>query len=307
MVYDTIIIGGGPSGLTAAIYLGRYHRKTLLVASDIGGQTAIAGTLENFPGFLDINGFELISKMHEQAKKLETVEIKVGERVNRIFKAGGLLTIETEGNSYQAKTILIAAGKRHRELGLENEKNLIGKGLSYCATCDGPFAKGKDIVVIGGGYAATEAALILKRVASSVTIINIGKELFGEKLTIKKIVEDKSIKVINSAKTTAIKQRKDSLIEKIEYCDEESGQTKTINARMVFVEIGQIPNTENFKETVDLNDKGEIIINNRNRTDKDGIYAAGDITDIRAKQTVIACGEGAKAAIAINDFLENKS
>ncbi|OQA53231.1 MAG: Thioredoxin reductase [candidate division WS2 bacterium ADurb.Bin280] len=300
MIYDTIIIGGGPSGLTAAIYLGRYQRKVLLLTGDIGGQTSIAGTLENYPGISQINGFELANNMLNQVKSLENVEVKVAEPAKNI-SVSDMVTITTEKGDYEAKTALIAAGKRHRELGLDNEKSLIGKGVSYCATCDGPFAKGKDVVIIGGGYAATEAALILEKLAKSVAIVNIGKQLSGETLTLQKIESNPSIKVINESSTIEITEEQGS-VSGIKY--KRNDQEFQIEAKMIFVEIGQIPNSENFKDTVELNKENEIIIDENNQTSTEKIYAAGDITNISAKQTIVACGEGAKAAIQINKFLE---
>lgn len=304
MTYDSIIIGGGPAGLTAAIYLGRYQRNVLLITEDIGGQTAIAGTIENFPGYEQINGFELINKILDQTKKLENVEIKIGKEIKLLKPEGDVVLVEDGDGSYKGKTILVTAGKRHKELGLENEKSLIGKGLSYCATCDGPFAKGKDIIIIGGGYAATEAALILNKTADSVHIINIGDELSGEALTIRKISEDNKIKVINKAQTTEILEQ-DGFASGIKY--RLDGEEMKLDGKMIFVEIGQIPNTEVFKDILKLNDSGEIIIDDENRTSRERIYAAGDITNVKAKQTIVACGEGAKAAISINNHLESKT
>lgn len=302
MVYDSIIVGGGPAGLTAALYLGRYQKKTLLITGDIGGQTAIAGTIENFPGFTQINGFELANKILQQIKELESVEVVIGSEVKSLETSQGSVTVRAGDSEFIAKTLLIAAGKRHRELGLENEQQLIGKGLSYCATCDGPFAKGKDIIIVGGGYAATEAALILNKIANKVFIVNIGGDLSGENLTIEKIKSDQNIEVINDAKTVEITENS-GLVSGIKY--QKEGKSETLEGKMVFVEIGQIPNTDNFKSTLDLNDGGEIIIDENNRTNIENVFAAGDITNVKSKQTIVACGEGAKAAIAINNFLEH--
>lgn len=307
MTYDTIIIGAGPAGMTAATYLGRYQRSVLLITGDVGGQTAIAGSLENFPSYQEINGFELATKMMEQTRSQKTVETVEGERVSAIEKNEELFEIKSDKNAYTAKTVLITAGKKHRELNLPNEKSLIGKGLSYCATCDGAFAKDKDIAIIGGGYAATEAALILKNIASSVVMLNLGEKLSCETVTLEQVGNNTNIKIINNALVKAIDQDESGFISGIQYLDQKSGETKSVESKMVFVEIGQIPNTEAFKDTVALNESGEIIIDRNNRTDKEGIFAAGDITDIPAKQTVVACGEGAKAAIAINAFLEKKN
>ena len=221
MIYSTIIIGGGPAGLTAAIYLGRYELDTLLITDIVGGQTAIAGIIENYPGFMEINGFELISKMKEKVQSLGKVELKTGEPLKEIKKANGIFEVVTEKSSYSAKTVLIANGKRHRELGLPNEKEFIGKGLSYCATCDGSFARDKDVVIVGDGYAACESALILSKIAKSVVMIGINKELSGESTTINKVKNNERIKTIHLTKTSELATR-DGLVSGLKLVNLES-------------------------------------------------------------------------------------
>ena len=304
MIYSTIIIGGGPAGLTAAIYLGRYELDTLLITDIVGGQTAIAGIIENYPGFMEINGFELISKMKEKVQSLGKVELKTGEPLKEIKKVNGIFEVVTEKSSYSAKTVLIANGKRHRELGLPNEKELIGKGLSYCATCDGSFARDKDVVIVGDGYAACESALILSKIAKSVVMIGINKELSGESTTINKVKNNEKIKTIHLTKTSELTTR-DGLVSGLKLVNLEGKAESEINCQMVFVEIGQIPNTDRVSELVEINVAKEIVIDSKtNQTSVEGIYSAGDITDIPAKQTIVAAGEGAKAAIAINRYLD---
>jgi len=303
MTYDAIVVGGGAAALTSALYLGRYNVETLLLTDMFGGQTAIAGTIENYPGFDEINGSELIGKMKQKVESLETVTILAQEKVVKVESATGLFKVTTAKGEYEGKTVLIAAGKRHRELGIEDEESLIGKGLSYCATCDGTFAKDKDVAVIGGGYAATEAVLILEKLSRSVTLVNIGQELSGETVTLEKIGTSSKIKILKNAETKEISTT-ENVVSGVKYLDKQTNETKTLPVQMVFVEIGQVPNSEEFKGLVDLNETGEIITNGKTcQTSTAGIYAAGDITDTPAKQTIVACGEGAKAAIAINQYL----
>ena len=302
MTYDTIIIGGGAAALTGALYLGRYERNVLVVCDSIGGQTAIAGVIENFPGYTSINGAELMLKLKTQVENLETVEIKEGASANSIDENKGSFEIKSGDNIYFGKTILIAAGKRHRKLGLENEDDLVGKGISYCATCDGPFARGKKAAVIGGGNSAVEAAQILSKVAESVYIINITDRFNAETTRIKQIESDPKIQILQNTKLTELiaDGGKLSQIKIKDAKDKESVK----ECQMIFVEIGWEPNTEEFAKFVELNEIKEIKIDkNDNKTSKAGVYAAGDITDVSAKQVIVACGEGAKAAIAINKYL----
>lgn len=305
MKYDAIIIGGGPSALSAGLYLGRYRKKTLLVTDLFGGLAATAGEVENYPGFDKIDGFELIEKMKGQVKALEDIEIAEGEAVTTVSKSGDDFVVKTESGEYRSSSILICAGSKPRTLGISGEEKLIGKGLSYCATCDGPLARNKEAIIIGGGRSATESAITLSGIADKVTIVNIGKDLSGEKITTEKLALSKNVDIINNAETTDYILGGGS-ISAIQYKDRNDGKTKQVKGTMVFVEIGQIPNTKIFKGLVDLNKKGEIVINQKtNETSVNGIFASGDITDIEFKQIVIASGEGAQAAMSINRFLES--
>ena len=300
--YDCIIIGGGVAALSAGLYLGRYERSILILADSIGGQTAIAGTIENYPGFESVNGLELVNKIKEQVEKNKSVAIKVGESAVKIEQNDNIFTVKTARGGYSAKTALIAAGKRHRQLGLDNENELIGKGVSYCATCDGQFARGKTVAVIGGGNSAVEATQILSKIADKVYLINIADQFNAEMTRVNQIKTDEKIEILLKTQTTGLISS-GSLLSAVEIKDNEEGE-RSLECQMIFVEIGWLPNTESFANIVDLNDEKEIKINSvDNQTSKKGVYAAGDITDILAKQAIVACGEGAKAAIAINKFL----
>jgi len=299
---DVVIIGGGPAGLTAALYLGRYQRKVLLVSDVIGGQAALAWKVENYPGFLQISGVELLNKINEQVKQLSSVEMIIGDRVEKIEKVGERFKVKIREIEVEAKTILIAAGSTHRKLGIKSEDELVGKGISYCATCDGNFAKGKDVVVVGGGNSACGSALILSELAQKVTLINNSVELHGDAINIDKLVKNPKITIINEAEVLSFKIDEMKL-SGIEYRDK-SGKKTMVPAEMVFIEIGQVPATEGFEGIVKLNEKKEIIVNPQTKeTSTPGIFAAGDITNILYKQIIIAAGDGAQAAMAINQFL----
>lgn len=301
---DCIIIGAGPAGLAAALYLARYEKEVLILTTDLGGQAFNAGVIENYPAVDEINGSELISKMVEQVKKYKSVEIKYPVKVKKVAKADNFKVEDEAGEIYESKTVLIASGKHHRHLGIEGEEALVGKGLSYCATCDGPFAKGKRAVVIGGGNSAASSALILAKIAEQVTILNLGENLMAEQIRIDAIISSENITIINNAKTTGL-EHPTGLVSGVAYVDKEGSEQK-IDAQMVFVEIGYEPNSDIFTDVVDLNSQKEIIVGKDNSTKTDGLYACGDITDIVHKQVIIASGDGAKAAMSVNLYLEKK-
>lgn len=302
---ETIIIGGGPSALSAALYLGRFERKTTLICDSFGGQAAIAGELENYPGFISISGAELVAKMVEQVKKLPSIKIITGEHVSNVRKVSGGFSVKTNKGDHQTKTVLIATGRSPRKLGLKSEDELIGKGLSYCAVCDGPFARNKEVIVIGGGYAATEAALILEKLVTKVVVLNIGDKLSGETIVIDKVTKNKKIEVVSNAKTSDF-VLKDGRIFGIKYNDTKTGESKEAKGEFVFVEIGQVPNSKEFADIVEVNKEGEIAADLITKmTNVAGIFASGDISSQSTKQVIAAAGDGGRAAISINSYLQN--
>lgn len=300
MLYDLIIIGAGPAGITAAVYAARKRIKFLVVSKDIGGQTAWSGDVENYTGYQFITGPDLAAKFEEHMRKYN-IEVKENEEAVELRKEGDILKIRTNKGEYESRTVIIASGKFSRELGVPGEKEFKNKGLTYCATCDGPLFAGKDVAVIGGGNSALDAALQLIRIAKKVYVINITKSLGGDAIMREKVETNKTVKVLNGAQVSAVMGER--MVTGIKVRN--SGKEEDIPVQGVFVEIGLIPNS-NFAKFIDKNEYGEIKINCKNETSVPGVFAAGDVTDVPEKQIVIAAGEGSKAALAAFRYLNQK-
>ena len=297
-MYDLIIIGAGPAGITAAIYAVRKRIESLIITTDIGGQTALSGDVENYTGYQFITGPELVLKFEEHLRKFN-IALKENEAVREIAKAaGGIIQVKTTKGLYETKSVIVASGKRSRELNVPGEKEFKNKGLTYCATCDGPLFSGKDVAVIGGGNSALDAAIQLIRIANKVYIINIAPELTGDAVMREAVQGSDKVSVFNSAKVEEVLGERMVSAIKIKKRDKES----LLSVQGVFVEIGLIPNSD-FIPGINKNNSGEIIVNSRNETNISGIFAAGDVTDVPEKQIVIAAGEGAKAALSVFKYL----
>ena len=305
MTYDTIIIGAGPAGLTAAIYTGRNRLKTLVLGKDVGGQTAISGEVENYPGIDRTQGIDLAEKMRAQAQNLETVEVKAGEeyKVKSIEKTNNIFAVVSEkGERYEGKTIILTAGKDPKRLNVPGEKEFEGRGVNYCATCDAPLYRDKIVAIIGGGYSATEAAEMLSKYAREIFVLSLNEKLNGEAITLEKIATSGKIKIIPLAETTQI-INDGQKVTGVAYKDTKTGEGRQIAVEGAFVEIGSSPNTAPFGQTIKLNQWGEVEIDRKNMTSVPGIFAAGDITSVWGKQIVIAAGQGAQAAMAVGEYL----
>jgi thioredoxin-disulfide reductase len=302
-IYDLVIIGGASAGLTAGIYAGRKKMKTVLLSKQIGGQSLITSTIENFPGFKSISGKELTSKIREQVENYG-VEIQEGEEVESINKNGSNFNIETKaGESIEAKTIVLATGKNPRRLGVPGEKEFEGRGVSFCTICDAPLFSGKDVVVVGGGSSGLESALDLSKYANKIYLLDHGPKIKGEEALGEKIkaLGDK-VEYIVSADVQEIKGN--TMVEKIVYKNNQSGEIKELNTSGVFVNVGWIPATKFLGDFVETNEIGEVVVNHRtNTTSVPGVFAAGDLTDNKYKQCVIAAGEGAKATLSAYDYI----
>ena len=296
-MYDLIIIGAGPAGITAAIYAVRKRIESLIITTDIGGQTALSGDVENYTGYQFITGPELVLKFEEHLRKFN-IALKENEAVREIVKAGGTIQVKTDKGLYEAKSIIIASGKRSRELNVPGEKEFKNKGLTYCATCDGPLFSRKDVAIIGGGNSALDAALQLMRIANKVYIINIAPELTGDAVMREAVQGSDKVSIFNNTKVEEVLG--DRMVSAIRIKRED--KENLLSVQGVFVEIGLIPNSD-FIPGINKNNSGEIIVNSRNETNIPGIFAAGDVTDVPEKQIVIAAGEGAKAALGVFKYL----
>lgn len=296
-MYDSIIIGAGPAGITASIYAIRKRLNILVISKDIGGQTAWSGDIENYTGYQFVSGPELTGKFEEHMQKYN-VGLKNGEGVLEIQKKDNVISIKTDAGQYEAKTIIIASGKRSRELNVPGEKEFKNRGLTYCATCDGPLFAKKDVAIIGGGNSALDAALQLVRIAGRTYIVNITNALGGDAIMREKILADKRITVFNNSEVAQVLGDKFVTGIKIK----KQGKTETISLQGVFVEIGLMPNA-GFAVGIEKNESGEIKVNSRNETNTPGIFAAGDVTDVPEKQIIVAAGEGAKAALQVFRYL----
>ncbi len=300
-MYDVIIIGAGPAGLTAAIYAKRNNLELIVVSDDLGGQVGKSGEIDNYPGLRVKTGLDLVKKFEDHVKELG-VEIKTGAQVKSLIKKGEGFNIQYGEEEIEGKTVIVASGRKPRKLNIPGEEKFTNKGVSYCWVCDGPLFKDKDIAVIGGGNSAVEAALGLSAIGKKVYIININSEIKGEEILLEKLKDTSNIEVVPESATLEIYGS--TLVERIKIKSKEG--EKSIDVDGVFIEIGSIPNTDFIMDLVKLNQWNEIEIDSHNRTSVPGIFAAGDVTNIPVKQIVVASAEGAKAALAVHDYLTKK-
>lgn len=298
-VYDLIIIGAGPAGITAAVYAARKKMSLLVISWDIGGQAAWSGDVENYTGYQFISGPELAAKFEEHMRQYG-IEVREREPVLDLKKQGEEIIVKTGKAEYRARTVIVASGKRSRELGVPGETEFKNKGLTYCATCDGPIFSGKDVAVIGGGNSALDAAIQMIKIAKKVYVINNTPKLGGEAVVREKIENSPVAEVLNDSAVKAVLG--DKMVSAIKI--ETKGKEQTLAVQGIFVEIGLLPNSD-FAAELKKNAAGEIIVNSRNETNIPGIFAAGDVTDVPEKQIIIAAGEGSKACLSAFRYLSN--
>jgi alkyl hydroperoxide reductase subunit F len=291
-MYDLIIIGAGPAGITAAVYAARKRMNFLVISEDIGGQTAWSGNIENYTGYQFVTGPELAAKFEEHMRQYAIV-VKENESVLEVKKEDSLISVSTRNGSYQARAVIIASGKKTRELNVPGEKEFKNKGLTYCATCDAPLFSGKDVAVIGGGNSGLDAAIQLLKIAKHIYLINIAPEFTGDPIMQEEVNKNNAVTVLNNTYVTGILG--DKFVSGIKV--NSGGKEETLLVQGVFVEIGLIPNS-GFAKNVEKNELGEIKVNFRNETNIPGIFAAGDVTNVPEKQIIIAAGEGSKACLS---------
>lgn len=300
-MYDLIIIGSGPAGLTAGIYAARRELKTLIIGRELGGQLIWASEIANYPGFKMIKNFELITKMQEQVKDLG-VEIK-SEEVKRIKQDDNkTFTVFTEKNNFQSKSIIVALGLSPRRLAIPGEVEFTGKGVSYCANCDGPFYKNKIVSVVGGGNAALDAAEVLSKISQKVYLIHRRKDFRGFETLVDEVKTRTNVEFVLDSEVKNIIGN--NVVQSIEVINNVTNQKRVIEVNGVFIEIGRIANTDLVGELVKRNEKNEILVSEKCETSRPGIFAAGDVTQIAFKQITIACGQGTIAALAAYQYLQ---
>lgn len=299
-MYDTIIIGAGPAGVSAAIYAVRREMKTLLISKDVGGQVGWAGDIENYPGFSSIKNYELVS-LFEKHLKSAGVELLLSEAKTITKKEDGSFEVVTGKEVYQTKTIIIAMGLIPRRLAITGEEKFNGKGVSYCANCDGPLFKNKVVAVIGGGNAALDAAEVLSKIANKVYLIHRSDRFKAFDQLVEEVKQRENIKILDFSIVKEIigEEKVASLgIEKV------SGENIKIDVDGVFIEIGRIAHTDLLKGIVEMNAMNQVVVNEKCYTSQLGIFAAGDVTNGEFKQISIASGQGTVAALAAYQYLQ---
>ncbi len=297
MIYDLIIIGGGPAGTAAAVYAARKRLKTLFITAEWGGQSVVSEQIYNWIGTNALSGNELAEnfKKHVMANVGESLEVKEGEKVNAISKKGEEFSVKTEGGvEFLTKTILVASGSGRRKLTAKNADKLEHKGLTYCASCDGPLFADMDVAVIGGGNAAFETAAQLLAYCKSVTLINRSDTFRADEITVEKVSKNPKISIIKNADLLEIQG--DKFVEGLIYKDSKTGEQKELKVSGIFAEIGQIPNTNFVKDLLPLDNIGRIKIDAwSQKTEVPGIWAAGDCTNVLYHQNNIAAGDAVRA------------
>lgn len=295
---DLIIIGAGPAGITAAVYAARKKMDFMVITGDIGGQAAWSGNIENYTGYQFVTGPELAMKFREHLEKY-SFEMHEGIWVEKISKLEQRFLVRaSKGIEVQTKTLIIASGKSPRDLNVPGEKEFKNKGLTYCATCDGPLFSGKNIAIIGGGNSALDAALQMMNIASRVYMVNITPNFTGDAVMKEKIGASDKVEVLNRTKVLEIFGSR--FVEAIKI--ETDGKISTLKVDGIFVEVGLIPKSD-FIDFVDKNESKEIIIDCKSNTSCPGVFAAGDVTSVPEKQIIIAAGDGAKATLSAFKFL----
>ncbi len=301
MIYDSIIIGAGPAGLTAAVYLRRADKTVLVLEKEtFGGQITHSPKVENYPGFISVSGTEFADKLVEQALS-QSVEIDLDE-AKSIKKDGDIFTVTGDRDDYKAKTVILATGSHHRKLGLMKEDDFTGEGVSYCAVCDGAFYKGKDVALIGGGNSALQEAILLSKTSRNVTVVQNLAFLTGEKKLQQQVESADNISVIYSSVVCEILGEDSFKGIKIKNTD--TGEESVLSVDAVFVAIGQMPENDSFENSVKLDSYGYIIADESCTPEgEDGIFTAGDCRTKSVRQIATAISDGATAAVNVCRFL----
>jgi len=299
-MYDVIIVGAGPAGLTAAIYTSRRNLKTLVLSKGLSDQVSETPHIENYPGFEKIEGYKLIQKFEEQVRD-SGVGIIFEEVIGIVPKKNSFIVKTVAKKSYEGKTLILAFGKIPRTLNIPGEKELTGRGVSYCATCDSPLFKNKTVAVIGGGNAALDATLLLSKTTKKVYLVHRRDEFRGFESEVEKIKKRKNIELVLNH--IAVEFKGDKVLRSIVIENVNTRERKELKLDGVFVEIGSEVKTDFVKDLIKLDKNNYIVINSNCETSRPGVFAAGDVTNTPFKQIIVAAGEGAKAGLNAYNYL----
>jgi len=303
-MYDLMIIGGGPSGMTAAVYAARKKLNALLLSKDLGGQVNWTLGIENCMGYQFIEGPELMQKFEKQVKQFP-LDVKIGQAISSLSRINGGFEVRTDnGETFQARAAIITTGKRPRQLNAPGEEKLKGRGVTYCAICDGPLFAGMKVAVIGGGNSALEAADDMVKIADHIYLVSL-TPLTGDQVLIDKVKRADNLTMFLEHEVLEITGEK--FADGIRIRDLKSKEERELQVGGVLIEIGLIPNSELARGIVPLNRLGEIEVNCASETGVPGLFAAGDVTNVPEKQIVVAAGEGAKAALQAHRYLQRLS
>lgn len=298
---DVTVVGGGPAGVAAAIYSARKGLKVTVIADRFGGQVKDTMGIENLISVPSTSGPELAGALHTHLNEYD-VTLKDGVRVAEVKKGNTKTVVLSSGEEIETRTLIIATGAKWRELGVPGEKENVGNGVAYCPHCDGPFFKGKDVAVIGGGNSGIEAALDLAGIVKSVTVYEFAPALKADQVLIEKAEQAENITILKSVATQEVIAENGKVVA-LAYQDRDTQELKRQELDGIFVQIGLVPNSSFIEGVVELSKHGEIVVDERGQTSEDGIFACGDVTTVPYKQIIIAMGEGAKASLAAFDYL----
>ncbi len=301
--YDVIVVGAGIAGLTAALYAARQGLNTLVVSSDLGGQLLLTNEIQNYPGFKSISGLELIKRVEEQARSYGAKI--VFDTVTAVEERDGRFAVKTVmGGELEADALILAFGKSPKELGVPGEDRLKGRGVSYCVVCDAPLYRGRRVALVGWGHHNYENIMVLKKYASKVYWVFPGEKPLQDEALLKEALRDGKVELV--PRSEPVEVRGEKRVEALVVRDKATGATRVLEVDGVFVEIGYVTRTEFLRGFVELNEKGEIVVDQKGRTSRPGVFAAGDVTEMPYKQAVIAAGMGACAALSAYSYVMEK-
>jgi len=304
VTYDLIILGGGPAAMSAAVYAARKMINVAIITRDFGGQVRETSEVENWLGFQNINAKDLVDMFYEHVKSFD-LPVSLGHASTEVKKVSDAFKVYMDdGTLYTSRTLILATGKHHRRLNVPGEKELAGRGVAYCATCDAPFYEGKKVVVAGGGNSAFTTAVDLLKVNAEITLVNFMKGWGADAALQERLKKSDKVSLLDYCQVVRIEGVDE--VTAVVVKDMETEKEEKLDANGVFVEIGHLPNSKLVKDLAELNDKGEVIVDCSCKTSVEGLFGAGDVTTVSHKQIVISAGEGAKAALSAYDYLIDK-